>query len=106
MTGPTRPNMKIVGTFYHVETPQDAAAEVIREQNAWGHEWPTVHLHGSSLHRAVDLLDRHHLIQPSSGDRAFCFHRIADLGTDLGNLTWYYKDDLRDRLRALAKAPP
>jgi hypothetical protein len=28
--------------------------------------------------------------------------RIADLGTDLGNLTWYYKDDLRDRLRALA----
>jgi hypothetical protein len=32
--------------------------------------------------------------------------RIADLGTDLGNLTWYYKDDLRDRLRALAKEPP
>ena len=32
--------------------------------------------------------------------------RIADLGTDLGNLTWYYKDDLRDRLRALAKEAP
>jgi hypothetical protein len=32
--------------------------------------------------------------------------RIADLGTDLGNLTWYYKDDLRDRLRVLAKGPP
>ena len=32
--------------------------------------------------------------------------RIADLGTDLGNLTWYYKDDLRDRLRALAKPEP
>jgi len=32
--------------------------------------------------------------------------RIADLGTDLGNLTWYYKDDLRDRLRALAKESP
>jgi ribose transport system substrate-binding protein len=29
------PNMKIVGTFYHVETPQDAAAEVIRVQNAY-----------------------------------------------------------------------
>lgn len=29
------PNIKIVGTFYHVETPQDAAAEVIREQNAY-----------------------------------------------------------------------
>jgi len=29
------PNMKIVGTFYHVETPQDAAAEVIRAQNAY-----------------------------------------------------------------------
>ena len=32
--------------------------------------------------------------------------RIADLGTDLGNLTWYYKDDLRDRLHALAKEAP
>jgi ribose transport system substrate-binding protein len=29
------PNMKIVETFYHVETPQDAAAEVIRAQNAY-----------------------------------------------------------------------
>jgi ribose transport system substrate-binding protein len=29
------PNMKIVDTFYHVETPQDAAAEVIRVQNAY-----------------------------------------------------------------------
>jgi hypothetical protein len=32
--------------------------------------------------------------------------RIADLGTDLSNFTWYYKDDLRDRLRALAKQAP
>jgi ribose transport system substrate-binding protein len=29
------PNMKVVDTFYHVETPQDAAAEVIRVQNAY-----------------------------------------------------------------------
>jgi ribose transport system substrate-binding protein len=29
------PNMRIVDTFYHVETPQDAAAEVIRVQNAY-----------------------------------------------------------------------
>jgi ribose transport system substrate-binding protein len=29
------PDMTIVGTFYHVETPQDAAAEVIRAQNAY-----------------------------------------------------------------------
>ena len=29
------PNMKIVDTFYHVETPQDAAAEVVRVQNAY-----------------------------------------------------------------------
>jgi ribose transport system substrate-binding protein len=29
------PDMKIVGTFYHIETPQDAAAEVIRVQNAY-----------------------------------------------------------------------
>jgi ribose transport system substrate-binding protein len=29
------PGMNIVGTFYHVETPQDAAAEVIRVQNAY-----------------------------------------------------------------------
>jgi len=29
------PNMKVVETFYHVETPQDAAAEVIRAQNAY-----------------------------------------------------------------------
>jgi ribose transport system substrate-binding protein len=29
------PGMKIVDTFYHVETPQDAAAEVIRVQNAY-----------------------------------------------------------------------
>jgi ribose transport system substrate-binding protein len=29
------PNMKIIDTFYHVETPQDAAAEVIRVQNAY-----------------------------------------------------------------------
>ena len=29
------PDMKIVETFYHVETPQDAAAEVIRAQNAY-----------------------------------------------------------------------
>jgi ribose transport system substrate-binding protein len=27
--------IKIVGTFYHVETPQDSAAEVIRAQNAY-----------------------------------------------------------------------
>ena len=32
--------------------------------------------------------------------------RIADLGTDLGNLTWFYKDDLRDKLHALAKDAP
>ncbi len=29
------PNMKIVDTFYHIETPQDAAAEVVRAQNAY-----------------------------------------------------------------------
>jgi ribose transport system substrate-binding protein len=29
------PNIKIAGTFYHIETPQDAAAEVIRVQNAY-----------------------------------------------------------------------
>jgi ribose transport system substrate-binding protein len=29
------PNMSIEGTFYHIETPQDAAAEVIRVQNAY-----------------------------------------------------------------------
>ncbi len=29
------PNIKIVDTFYHIETPQDAAAEVIRAQNAY-----------------------------------------------------------------------
>ena len=29
------PGITIVDTFYHVETPQDAAAEVIRVQNAY-----------------------------------------------------------------------
>jgi ribose transport system substrate-binding protein len=29
------PGITIVGTFYHAETPQDAAAEVTREQNAY-----------------------------------------------------------------------
>ncbi len=29
------PNIKIVGTFYHAETPQDAAAEVLRVMNAY-----------------------------------------------------------------------
>ena len=29
------PGIKVVGTFYHPETPQDAAAEVIRAQNAY-----------------------------------------------------------------------
>jgi len=29
------PGIKIIGTFYHVETPQDAASEVIRVQNAY-----------------------------------------------------------------------
>ncbi len=29
------PGVKIVGTFYHAETPQDAAAEVIRAMNAY-----------------------------------------------------------------------
>jgi ribose transport system substrate-binding protein len=29
------PDIKIVETFYHIETPQDAAAEVIRAQNAY-----------------------------------------------------------------------
>jgi len=29
------PNIKIVDTFYHIEQPQDAAAEVIRVQNAY-----------------------------------------------------------------------
>ena len=28
------PGIKIVGTFYHIETPEDAAAEVTRENNA------------------------------------------------------------------------
>jgi ribose transport system substrate-binding protein len=28
------PGIKIINTFYHVETPQDAAAEVVRAQNA------------------------------------------------------------------------
>ena len=29
------PGIKIVGTFYHTETPQDAAAEVVRAMNAY-----------------------------------------------------------------------
>jgi ribose transport system substrate-binding protein len=29
------PGIKIAGTFYHIETPQDAAAEVVRVQNAY-----------------------------------------------------------------------
>lgn len=29
------PDVKIVGTFYHIETPQDAAAEVVRVMNAY-----------------------------------------------------------------------
>jgi ribose transport system substrate-binding protein len=29
------PGIKIVDTFYHIETPQDAAAEVVRVQNAY-----------------------------------------------------------------------
>jgi ribose transport system substrate-binding protein len=29
------PDIRIAGTFYHIETPQDAAAEVIRVQNAY-----------------------------------------------------------------------
>ena len=29
------PDIQIAGTFYHIETPQDAAAEVIRVQNAY-----------------------------------------------------------------------
>jgi ribose transport system substrate-binding protein len=29
------PQIKIIGTFYHVETPQDAAAEVVRVMNAY-----------------------------------------------------------------------
>jgi ribose transport system substrate-binding protein len=29
------PRIKIVDTFYHIETPQDAAAEVVRVQNAY-----------------------------------------------------------------------
>lgn len=29
------PGIKIAGTFYHTETPQDAAAEVVRVQNAY-----------------------------------------------------------------------
>lgn len=28
------PGLKVSGTFYHIETPQDAAAEVVRAQNA------------------------------------------------------------------------
>src|SRR5206468_7227761 len=31
----TYPGITIVDTFYHIETPQDAAAEVIRAQNAY-----------------------------------------------------------------------
>jgi ribose transport system substrate-binding protein len=29
------PDIKIAGTFYHIETPQDAAAEVLRVMNAY-----------------------------------------------------------------------
>lgn len=29
------PGVKVVGTFYHIETPQDAAAEVVRVMNAY-----------------------------------------------------------------------
>jgi ribose transport system substrate-binding protein len=31
----SHPGIKIIDTFYHIETPQDAAAEVIRVQNAY-----------------------------------------------------------------------
>ncbi len=33
--GEAIPDITIAGTFYHIETPQDAAAEVIRVQNAY-----------------------------------------------------------------------
>jgi len=29
------PNINVIGTFYHIETPQDAAAEVLRVNNAY-----------------------------------------------------------------------
>ena len=35
IAAPKYPKIKIVDTFYHIETPQDAAAEVIRVQNAY-----------------------------------------------------------------------
>jgi ribose transport system substrate-binding protein len=29
------PGIEVAGTFYHIETPQDSAAEVVRVQNAY-----------------------------------------------------------------------
>ena len=51
------PGIKIVDTFYHIETPQDAAAEVIRVQNAYprdpglGDDRRLAALHADAAHR-------------------------------------------------------
>jgi hypothetical protein len=54
---------------------------IVREQNAWGHEWPTARIRGAGLRRAVVLLDRQHLIQSSPGERAFQDREASDGST-------------------------
>ena len=52
------PGIKIVDTFYHIETPQDAAAEVIRVQNAYpeitglGDDRRLAAVHADAAHRS------------------------------------------------------
>ena len=43
------------------------------------------------------------ILRSDAGIAAALRLRIADLETDLANLTFYYKDDLRDQLQTLAK---
>jgi hypothetical protein len=64
----------------------------------------TVLDHPCSTGLAVDVIARYAALVRGDANLAATLRlRIADLETDIANLTFFFKDDLRDRLQALAK---
>ena len=58
------PGITIVGTFYHIETPQDAAAEVIRVNNAY----PEIQRLGDGRRLAAVHADAAHRSRSEEGE--------------------------------------
>ena len=79
------PGIKIVGTFYHAETPQDAAAEVLRAMNAYPEINAWAMIGGWALFTKTLLND----LDPAK----VAVVSVDALPAEGGNAHWYEVDD-------------